>query len=57
MDRANHTRFSLFACALLCGVTLAVFWPVRHHEFIIYDDHQYITQNPHVLNGLTWKNV
>lgn len=57
MDRANHTRFTILVCVLLGGATLAVFWPVFHHDFIIYDDHQYITENAHVLSGLTWENA
>jgi tetratricopeptide (TPR) repeat protein len=42
------------------GVTvmiLAVFWQVRGHDFVIFDDGRYITENPHIQNGLTWDNV
>lgn len=47
----------MFLCGLLCAVTLAAFWPVLSNEFIIYDDGQYVTENPHVLSGLNWANV
>jgi Flp pilus assembly protein TadD len=44
-------------CALLGVLTLIVYWPVTRNGFIIYDDRQYVLENPHVLTGLTWANV
>ncbi|MCU0782908.1 MAG: tetratricopeptide repeat protein [Verrucomicrobia bacterium] len=41
-------------CLLLVLVTLGVYWPVTHHDFINYDDTVYLTENPHVISGLTW---
>jgi Flp pilus assembly protein TadD len=31
---------------LLMVVTLAVFWPVHSHEFLLWDDHRNISENP-----------
>ena len=42
---------------LLAAVTLAVFWPVLGHDFINLDDNVYVTENHHVLGGLTWQSV
>jgi tetratricopeptide (TPR) repeat protein len=42
---------------LLAVVTLLVYWPARKFDFLGYDDPLYFTQNVHVLNGLTWRNV
>jgi tetratricopeptide (TPR) repeat protein len=42
---------------LLTIGTLAVFSSVRHHDFINYDDNLYVTENEHVLAGLTWQGV
>ena len=28
-----------------------------HHDFINYDDNLYVTENPHVLSGLTWHGI
>jgi len=53
----RDTRRVALICALLAAVTLATFWPVRRHEFINYDDDQYVTTNPHVLGGLTPQNI
>jgi tetratricopeptide (TPR) repeat protein len=39
--------FALTVSALL------VFWQVRNFDFINYDDKDYVSQNPYVLNGLT----
>jgi Flp pilus assembly protein TadD len=38
---------------LLAAVTLAVYWPVGHYEFVDYDDRVYVVENAHVAAGLT----
>ena len=48
---------TVLVCLALAAATLAVYCGVYRHEFIIYDDHQYITENPHVLSGLRWTNA
>ncbi|MGZ6239862.1 MAG: tetratricopeptide repeat protein, partial [Syntrophales bacterium] len=42
---------------LLLVVTFAVFWQSTGHEFIVYDDHVYVTENLHVNTGLTYQNM
>jgi len=42
---------------LLLLATAAVYAPVRHFDFVNYDDPEYVTANPHVQSGLTWRNV
>jgi Flp pilus assembly protein TadD len=37
----------------LTAATLAVYWPLQHHDFINYDDPAYVTSNRHVQSGLT----
>ena len=44
-------------CLLLAAVVLAVFWPVTGHDFINFDDPDYVTSNPVVQQGLTWEGV
>ena len=39
--------FALAVSALL------VFWQVRNFDFVNYDDDDYVSANPHVLNGLS----
>jgi Flp pilus assembly protein TadD len=42
---------------LLTVLTTAVYYPVRSYPFINYDDPDYVSANPHVLEGLTWESV
>lgn len=38
---------------VLAVMTLAVYWPVHEHPFLNLDDPKYVTQNPHISDGLT----
>ncbi len=51
------TRTNLIIAALLAVVTLAVYAPSLRGQFLEYDDEQYITQNPHVLKGITLDGI
>ena len=42
---------------LLAALTLGVYWPVRTHSYIAYDDPQFITENLQIRSGLSWKTV
>jgi protein O-mannosyl-transferase len=44
-------------CLVLAIVTFILYWPVRHDGFINLDDGSYITENAHVISGLSWSNV
>jgi tetratricopeptide (TPR) repeat protein len=48
------TREGLIAVALAAG-TFLLFLPVRHNEFLNWDDLTYIANNDHVRGGLTWE--
>lgn len=50
-------RSILMICTLLIAMTVAVYWQVGSHEFINYDDNDYITDNPHMTTGITVPNV
>ena len=55
MTRLSPNRQKwLFSLLLVLG-TLAVYWPVRHHDFINYDDDDYVYANDTVKAGLTWQ--
>jgi Tfp pilus assembly protein PilF len=43
--------------AVLAALTLVVFAPSRHFGFLSWDDPSYVTENAHVLEGLTWRGV
>ena len=42
---------------LLAALTLAVYWPVRTHDFIAYDDPQFVTENTLIQSGLSWETL
>lgn len=41
----------------LAAVTLAVYEPSLHHNFVNYDDPDFVTANEHVREGLSWSNL
>lgn len=46
-------RIRLAIAAGLVGAVFAAYAPVFRHEFVHYDDQVYVTENPHVLAGLS----
>jgi Flp pilus assembly protein TadD len=54
---ARGLRREILLCAVLLLVTFAVYSQVRGHEFLLYDDPDYVTANAHVRAGLTWEGV
>jgi hypothetical protein len=44
-----------FALFLVAIVTVAVYWPVLHNDFIDFDDDAYVTANIVIRQGLTFK--
>jgi Flp pilus assembly protein TadD len=56
-ERKIHFSGPLGIGLLLAAVTLVVWWPVVHCDFLNYDDPDYFTNNSHVQGGLTRANV
>jgi tetratricopeptide (TPR) repeat protein len=54
---ARGKRRELWIAVVLALLTLAVYAQVGHHEFVLYDDPDYVTENPHVRAGLTLEGV
>ncbi len=42
---------------LLLIITLALYYPVKDHPFVNYDDNVYVTDNLQVQSGLSWDTV
>lgn len=57
MQAARTFYGEIFVLAVLVLVTALLFWPVRQHDFINYDDPDYITANPIVQNALTAEGI
>jgi tetratricopeptide (TPR) repeat protein len=51
---SKSNRPAAAACLVLAMVTLACYWPAVSHDFIAYDDPQYVLDNSHINSGLTW---
>jgi Flp pilus assembly protein TadD len=47
----------IYAGIALFGLVLWTFLPAVDGEFVIYDDPQYVTENPYVQAGLTWEGL
>lgn len=41
----------------LAVAAFVAYWPVRGQQFVSFDDDVYVTENPHVLNGVTWEGA
>jgi protein O-mannosyl-transferase len=55
VTRIQSNRRTWFACLLLAFATFAIYWPVRHYDFVEYDDDGYVFDNPMVRAGLSWR--
>jgi tetratricopeptide (TPR) repeat protein len=42
---------------LLAVVTVSLYWPATHCDFVLDDDPEFLTENPHVQGGLSWEGV
>lgn len=48
---------NLIIALLLAALTLSVFWPATRHDFVNFDDPDYVTANAQVQKGLNGANV
>ena len=53
----NDNRLKLWICLALAAVTLAVYSQALRFQFLTFDDQAYVTENRHVLSGLTAANI
>ena len=54
---ARATWIDLVLALLIAAATLAVYWQVRGHDFVPFDDPQYVSANEHVKAGLTPNSI
>src|ERR1019366_4253881 len=50
-------RREAIICLGLAAITVTLYWPVHRHDFINFDDRDYVTENPTVRAGITWAGV
>jgi hypothetical protein len=51
------SRPTLWVLLALAALTAFVYAPVRHFDFVQVDDPAYVTENPHVVRGLTPEGI
>jgi len=56
-SRTNVVKTNRIICMGLFLLTLWVYLPALRHDFIVYDDENYVRANPHVVQGLTSENI
>jgi tetratricopeptide (TPR) repeat protein len=57
VDQDQEKSRAKLMCLLLAAVTLALYWPVQSHEFINYDDPDYVLNNQHLRDGLSLEGI
>ena len=59
VDKKNilNARPEIMVCLFLVIVTLAVYWQIRNHSFVNFDDGLYVTDNSHVQAGLSRESI
>ena len=50
-------KYPVWICLFLVLNTLVVYWPVTGHQFVNYDDTDYVTENSYVQAGLSAKGL
>jgi tetratricopeptide (TPR) repeat protein len=50
-------RTNRIICLGLFLLTLCVYLPALRHDFVVYDDENYVRANSHVVQGLTSENI
>lgn len=53
-DSKRRSRLVWLISLALVVVTFALYWPVRHYDFVEYDDPEYVFENPAVCRGISW---
>jgi hypothetical protein len=49
----NDARRTWLVCLALVLITLALYWPTHRHDFVQYDDPEYVSENVIVQQGIT----
>jgi tetratricopeptide (TPR) repeat protein len=55
--RFNQRQVFFLISLALVAVTFVAYEPIRHNGFVNYDDTSYITENPHINQGITQQSV
>ena len=56
-ESARSRAYSIGVCMLFFVVVALVFLPTTRNEFLSFDDGAFVTANPQVQSGLSWKSL
>ncbi|NOS72139.1 MAG: tetratricopeptide repeat protein [Verrucomicrobia bacterium] len=56
-NQIQKLRLDGCICLALGIITLALYLPALRHDFLTYDDQQYVTENSHVRDGLSSRSL
>ena len=56
-DTVSNKLLFVLICLVLIFAILGIYWQVRGHEFVNFDDNFYIYNNPYIQAGLTHQSV
>lgn len=57
MKRKYNRLYVILICMALALATIVAYEQVRHNDFVNYDDDLYVTENPHVKEGITRESI
>jgi tetratricopeptide (TPR) repeat protein len=57
MNALSKKHTEIFICLIIVIATVAVYWQVRLHAFVSFDDGLYVFQNSHVRTGISMENI
>ena len=57
IDKKSQNLRDMLICLFLVIAVLGVYWQVRTHSFVNFDDASYILNNPHVRAGLNLEGI
>jgi hypothetical protein len=56
-ERECNKPYIFLIYSALVVSTLIAYEPIRHNDFVRYDDHLYVTENPNVNGGITLRSA
>lgn len=57
IEPSRKKTYVFLVYILLALVTFIAYEPLRHNDFVSYDDETYVTKNPHVYGGITRESL
>jgi tetratricopeptide (TPR) repeat protein len=55
--KVRSAVWALVPVVVLIAINVSVYAPLGHYDFVSYDDPAYVSENPHIAQGLTWPAV